>query len=150
MDGWPPPSPLGPPSPPSPPPPPTGTDDDELEALSVTQALLIACVLLVSTVTITYICAQRYPRPAEPTLQPCDDDLEVQPPATTTAPLSLCTAVRPLSPSELVAGSGRPEWPAVAARLLSRASASASAGAAGTGARSAVGSRTVRGRMGRL
>jgi len=148
MDGWPPPSPLGPPSPPSPPPPPTGTDDDELEALSVAQAVLIACVLLVSTVTITYLCAQRCPRPAKPTLQPCDDDLEVQPSPVTTAPLSLCTAVRPLSPSELVAGSGRPEWPAVAARLLSRAGAGA--GAAGTGARSVVGSRTVRGRMDRL
>ena len=139
MDGW-------PPSPPSPPPPPTGTDDDELEALSVTQAVLIACVLFVSTVTVTFLCAQRCPRPAAPTLQPCDDDLEVQQKSSaTTAPLSVCTAVRPLSPSELVAGAGRPEWPAVAARLLSRASASAA-----TGARSAVGSRTVRGRMDRL
>jgi len=122
MAGWPPP--LRPPSPPSPPPPPTGTDDDELEALSVTQAVLIACVIFVSTVTVTFLCAQRCPRAAAPTLSECGagDDPETATGTGTSASvrLSVCSAVRPLSPSEL--GPAKREWPAVAARLLSRAS----------------------------
>ena len=107
-------APPPPPLPPSPPPPPTGTDDDELEALSVTQALLIVSVLLLSTMTITYLCAQRCPRRTPPPDEaPCDDAELGTTPA---APAMSASAVRPLSPSDLAP----PEWPMVAARLLSR------------------------------
>ena len=56
----PPPSP--PPAPPPPPPPPSPPGPAEVGAITVAQAVLISLVLLVSSVTVTWVCARRFPR----------------------------------------------------------------------------------------
>jgi len=88
-----------PPTPPSPPPPPTGLDDDELHAMTVTQAVLLAVVIFLSAITIAFLCARNNPRVVRKTADcPAEDE-----PATLAAP----------------AGEAL-QWPTVAATLIAR------------------------------